>query len=220
MRFRRPTMTASILLALLAAPAGHAGDASGSAPAGRLPGTGAAPSRTDDGQWRAGAYAFSDELGGFRILSASGSGTRADPIVLVQELHSASPVTLTIRAAAPLRPFGHEEGAANGFIRLALVVVNGSGLAWTQFEFELQEVLGRPSTYGDGLSFDQRVRDGGNVTSSAFARFDRSFEPHDRLRFEDGFIDPGKQGRFEFLISDFTPVPLFYLVQDPRIPAS
>ncbi len=64
------------------------------------------------------------------------------------------------------------------------------------------------------------MRDGGNVTSSAFARFDRSFEPHDRLRFEDGFIDPGKQGRFEFLISDFTPVPLFYLVQDPRIPAS
>ena len=104
-----------------------------------------APVRTDDGQWRAGAYAFSDELGGFTILSASGRGTRADPIVLVQEFHSASPVTLTIRAIGPVQPFLHEEGVANGFIRLAVVAVNGSGLAWTQFEFELQEVMGTPS---------------------------------------------------------------------------
>lgn len=213
MRFQRPTIPALILLALVAATAGHAGSAEGGADA-------AAPGRTDDGQWRAGAYAFSDELGGFRILSASGRGTKVDPIVLVQAFHSASPVTLTIRAIGPVQAFAHEEGVANGFIRMVVVAVNRSGLAWTQFEFELQEVLGTPSGYNDGLSFDQRRRDGEGIASDAFARFDRTYEPYDRLRFEDGFIDPGMQARFEFLISDFTPVAEFYLVQDPSIPAS
>ena len=216
MRFRHTGLTAWILAATLACGTvpGHAAD--------DVPNVADAnaPVRTDDGQWRAGAYAFSDELGGFRILSASGRGTKADPIVLVQEFHSASPVTLTIRAIGPIQPFAHEEGAANGFIRMVVVAVNGSGLAWSQFEFELQEKLGQPSVYGDGLSFDQRRRDGDSISSDAFGRFDRAFEPYDRLRFEDGFVDPGKRARFEFLISDFTPVAEFYLVQDPRIPAS
>lgn len=216
MRLRHPGSTAWFLAAALAcgtAPGRAADDAPHDADAN-------APIRTDDGQWRAGAYAFSDELGGFTILSASGRGTKADPIVLVQQFHSASPVTLTIRAVGPIQPFAHEEGTANGFIRLVVVTVNGSVLAWTQFEFELQEKLGRPSIYGDGLSFDQRRRDGDSIASDAFGRFDRAFEPYDRLRFEDGFVDPGRQARFEFLISDFTPIAEFYLVQDPRIPAS
>jgi hypothetical protein len=216
MRFRHPVLTAWILAVALACGTvpGRAADET------PRDGDANAPIRTDDGQWRAGAYAFSDELGGFTILSASGRGTKADPIVLVQQFHSASPVTLTIRAVGPIQPFAHEEGRANGFIRLVVVTVNGSGLAWTQFEFELQEKLGRPSIYGDGLSFDQRRRDGDSITSDAFGRFDRAFEPYDRLRFEDGFVDPGKRARFEFLISDFTPIAEFYLVQDPRIPAS
>ena len=217
MRFRRSGLAAWIMAFGMA-------DATPSLADGAVTGAGVpnagAPARTDDGQWRAGAYAFSDELGGFRILSATGRGTKAEPIVLVQELSSASPVTLTIRAVGPLQPFAHDEGVANGFLRMVVVIVNGSGLAWTQFEFELQESLGRPSVYGDGLSFDQRRRDGDSIASDAFGRFDRAFEPYDRLLFEDGFLDPGKRARFEFLISDFTPIAAFYLVQDPRIPAS
>lgn len=216
MRFRQPGLAAWIMAIVLGCPPSP----SPARAAEDLPRDAGTPVRTDDGQWRAGAYAFSDELGGFTILSASGRGTKADPIVLVQEFPSASPVTLTIRAIGPIQPFAHEEGTANGFIRMVVVAVNGSGLAWTQFEFELQEKLGRPSIYGDGLSFDQRRRDGDSIASDAFGRFDRAFEPYDRLRFEDGFVDPGKQARFEFLISDFTPVAEFYLVQDPRIPAS
>lgn len=218
MWFRPPGLAARMLAAVLAVAAlpraGRAAD-----DAWRDAGTDA-PLRTDDGQWRAGGYAFSDERGGFRILSASGRGTKADPIVLVQEFASASPVTLTIRAIGPIRPFTHDEGGADGVIRLVVVAVNGSGLAWTEFEFELQETPGRPSPYGDGLSFDQSRRDGDEIVSDAFGRFDRAFEPSDRLRFEDGFVDPGKQARFAFLIRDFTPVAEFYLVQDPRIPAS
>ncbi|MFN3549571.1 MAG: hypothetical protein ACK4U0_18960 [Mesorhizobium sp.] len=216
MWFRNPGLSAWIAAVALAC-AAFPGRAADDAP---RDGDETAQIRTDDGQWQAGAYAFSDELGGFSILSASGRGTKADPIVLVQEFHSASPVTLTIRAIGPIQPFAHEEGVANGFIRMVVVAVNGSGLVWTQFEFELQETLGQPSVYGDGLSFDQRRREGGSIDSDAFGRFDRAFEPYDRLRFEDGFVDPGKRARFEFLISDFTPVAEFYLVQDPRIPAS
>lgn len=170
--------------------------------------------------WRAGAYTFSDELGGFRILSAGGSGSRDDPIVITQELYSASPVTMVIRAAAPIRLYTFGGQFANGFLHMVLVTVNASELAWTEFQFELQEKLGQPSVFGDGLSFDQRRTDSDTITSAGFARFSRDFEPYDRLLFTDGFVDPGKQADFAFLISDFTPILTFFLVQDPRIPLS
>lgn len=169
---------------------------------------------------RSGAYSFSDELGGFRILAVSGTGTRADPLVVVPELLSASPVTLVIRAETPIRAFAADGYFANGFVRLTVVARNASRLAWTEFEFELQEILGQPSVYGDGLSFDQRRADGANVSSGRFATFDRAFEPFDRLRFADGHVDPGDEAEFTFLITDFTPAPVFYLVLDPRIPFS
>lgn len=167
-----------------------------------------------------GPYSFSDELGGFRILSASGSGTRDDPAVVVQELYSASPVTLVIRAETPIVPHAREGAFASGFIRLTVVARNASSLAWTEFEFELQQELGKPSDFFDGLSFDQRRLEGSSIASGAFARFIRDFEPYDRLLFTDGHVDPGGEADFTFLISDFTPEPVFYLVLDPRIPSS
>lgn len=50
--------------------------------------------------WTSGAYSFSDELGGFHITGVSGSGSKDDPFVVTEELNSATPVTLTIRAVA------------------------------------------------------------------------------------------------------------------------
>ncbi|WP_235911656.1 hypothetical protein [Mesorhizobium xinjiangense] len=170
--------------------------------------------------WRAGAYSFSDEKGGFRILAVSGRGTADDPVVIDQEFYSASPVTLVIRTEAPIKPHAVEEGFVNGFLYVLIVARNASELAWTEFEFELQEVLGQPSVFGDGLSFDQRRTEGDNLTVTGFSRFSRDFEPYDRLLFRDGFVDPGEMAQFGFLISDFTPVERFFLVQDPRIPSS
>ena len=174
----------------------------------------------DDGRWHAGAYSFSDEMGGFRITDVGGSGTRDDPIVIEQDLLSASPVTLVIRATGTLQPYGRPGDSANGWIHLKLVTRNGSGIGWIEFEFELQEILGRPSVFGDGLSFDQRRSESGNITSSAFETHVRDFEPADRVLFQGGKIDPDETGDFGFLITDFTPVTEFYLVQDPRIPFS
>jgi len=174
----------------------------------------------DDGLWLAGAYSFSDELGGFHITGVRGMGTKADPIVVSQELISATPVTLVIRTTRPIRPFESPDFYANGILYMRVEFLNNSGQAWVEFEFELQELLGQASVFGDGLSFDQRTTDKSNISSDSFAEFSRDFEPYDKLLFRNGKIDPGRTGAFGFLITDFTPKRQFYLVQDPRIPTA
>ncbi len=168
----------------------------------------------------AGAYSFSDELGGFRILSASGTGGRTDPFVIYQEMDSATPVTMVIRSVLPIRPYDFSGRYANGFLHMRIEILNNSRLPWVEFEFELQERFGEPSVFGDGLSFDQRRTDSETISSSSFLRFSRAFEPYDRLLFRDGKIDHLETGSFGFLLSDFTPRWEFFLVQDPRIPSS
>lgn len=181
----------------------------------------AAPAHGSDRKpWEAGAYSFSDELGGFAIVAVRGTGRPDDPVVITQELPSSSPVTLMIRAIRPIRPYDSADNSVNGTLRLRLETLNGSGQSWVEFEFELQELRDQPSLFGDGLSFDQRRVEGQNIVSDSYASFDRDFEPYDRLRFTDGRIDPGRSGMFEFTITDYTPRPVFYLVQDPRIPSS
>lgn len=189
-----------------------------------IPFTLADPSSTQDGDnpkhWRAGAYTFSDELGGFRITGISGSGASNDPIVVQQEMNSATPVTMTIRTVGPIRPFDRSGNYANGFMHLRIEVLNNSGLPWIEFEFELQEQLGKASVFGDGLSFDQRRVESDNIWSESFRTYSRAFEPYDRLLFRDGKIDHLEGASFNFTITDFTPRWEFFLVLDPRIPSS
>jgi hypothetical protein len=181
------------------------------------------PARAEADQekvWAAGAYSFSDEQGGFRITGASGKGTKDDPIVITEELDSATPVTLTIRTIRPIRPFAEAGEYANGIMYMRINALNNSGKSWVEFEFELQEILGQPSVFGDGLSFDQRNKSPDNIISSNYKDFDRNFEPYDRLLFKNGNVDALKTVDFEFLVTDFTPRWTFYLVQDPRIPST
>lgn len=168
----------------------------------------------------AGPYSFSDELGGFKILSASGTGTRENPVVITEELNSSTPVTLTIRTMRPVNTYDTSGESPNGMLSMRIVARNGSGQGWVEFEFELQEVLNVPSMFGDGLSFDQRVENKEAVSSDRFAIFSRDFEPYDKLLFSKGTVDPGRTAGFSFLITDFTPRWEFFLVQDPRIPSS
>ncbi|MEQ1950681.1 hypothetical protein [Mesorhizobium sp. CN2-181] len=181
------------------------------------------PGKAEDGEageWTAGAYSFSDEMGGFIIESVSGKGTHGDPVVLTETLNSSSPVTLVIRSVWPIRPFDSAALYDNGVLYMRIVARNGSGQGWVEFEFELQELLHKASVFGDGLSFDQRSLRKDNISSDTFAEFSRDFEPYDKLLFRHGKVDPGKSAGFSFLITDFTPRPKFYLVQDPRIPSS
>lgn len=170
--------------------------------------------------WRAGNYSFSDELGGFTIRAISGLGSRASPIVIEEEIHSASPVTLTVRAAALADRAKLEGNLATSALHLRLLITNGSGQSWIEFEFELQEILHKSSEFGDGLSFDQRRETSDVIGSDVFARYSRDFEPYDRLRFIEGTLDPDVSAEFNFALTDFTPRWRFYIVQDPRIPYS
>ena len=146
--------------------------------------------KTPPKKWVAGVYSFSDELGGFTITGVSGTGSKDDPIVITEELNSASPVTLVIRATTVMHPFTLGGDAQTGFTHMRFVTLNNSGLAWVEFEFELQEIKDVPSTFGDGLSFDQRRSETEEIVSDRFAKFSRDFEPYDRLRFLDGKVDP------------------------------
>jgi hypothetical protein len=170
--------------------------------------------------WPAGPYTFSDELGGFEITGVSGKGTQDDPIVISEEFQSATPVTLTIRARREIRPFDPSGDYVNGVLYMRIEALNNSSHPWIEFEFELQEILDRPSVFGDGLSFDQRNKSPTNIISSNFAKFDRDFEPYDRLLFTTGQVDPLTSVSFQFLVTDYTPRWTFYLVQDPRIPST
>jgi hypothetical protein len=76
------------------------------------------------------------------------------------------------------------------------------------------------STFGDGLSFDQTHKTTDVISSDSFTRYDRELEPYDRLRFLNGHVDPLRQAGFDFLITDFNPKSVFYLLQDPGIPAT
>jgi hypothetical protein len=168
----------------------------------------------DDGRWYAGNYSFSDELGGFRILSIRGTGTKADPVEIVEEFYSADPVTLVIRAIHRL-PVSQA-----GTLHFRVAVQNRSGLAWIEFVFELQETRGKPSDFYDGLSFAQANPDPELLSSDRFATVESRFESFDSLRFSNGHTDPLKQVQFGFFITDLTPVDEFYLLQDPRVPFS
>ncbi len=170
------------------------------------------------GQWSSGGFSFSDELGGFEILAASGTGTAEDPIVVVQKMHRAAPVTMVIRPL--MKPDGYGNLRRQSFIQFSLVVVvtNGSARNWAGFDLELQEIPGKPSVYFDGLSFDQvRTFADRIFVSDKFSLFSDLTEPYDRVRFEDGYVIPNETVRLQVYITDVTPREAFFLVQDPQI---
>jgi len=164
-----------------------------------------------------GGFTFSDELGGMRLVSAKGAGTAADPIILVEEFIGSGPAVLTIRRL----PYRQIPGAVMrqmipSNLRMEKIVVNRTGRNWVGFNLELQEILTKPSTYGDGLSFDQFSKKSDGIKSDRFDLAERTFEPSDRLQFFEGSVTPGKSVRFTLPITDASPIKIFYLVQQPH----
>ena len=161
-----------------------------------------------------GAYSFSDELGGFRLVAVTGSGTPDDPIVVVEEIPEVAPVTLVIRR---LNLGAGGPGPWQPTLTIVKRITNLSERVWAGFEIALQEKEGEPSDYGDGLSFNQFGAAPPDVSSDSFADNNRVFEPHDRIRFQSGHVDPEATADFKVTITDPTPVREFYLVQDPQL---
>jgi hypothetical protein len=170
-------------------------------------------------QFTAGGLQFSDELGGFRLISVSGSGSLSDPIVVVEEINQVGPIVLVIRGEQMIILEDAPPRKA-AFVNLAVikVVINATDRVWTGFDLELQEELRKPSPYEDGLSFDQLGSFSEEpFASDSFSLARRMPEPYDRVQFYDGSVDPGAAVRFNLFITDPTPTPEFYLLQEPHL---
>jgi hypothetical protein len=163
-----------------------------------------------------GGMSFSDRPGGARLLAASGTGTREDPIVLVEEIIGPGPAVLEIQNGRT----GHlEVSPATGFLTLSVVkfVVNRGPWRWTGFDLELMTGPDQPSVYTDGLSFDQPQTFQRLARADRFLQTVQEDEPFDRIRFDGGQVDPADYLRLDFDIVDVNGTALFYLVQRPLI---
>lgn len=176
------------------------------------------------GDWRhgaqtatleAGGLIFSDELGGFRLIAASGQGTPDDPIVVVEEFNSLEPAVLTIRPADASPSFS----PAQSVLRRALVkvVLNHSAWRWSGFDLELRGSHGRASQDSDGLSFDQPSLVRLPFSSDRFEEHRIQDKPFDRIRFDHGQVKADEAVRMSFSIVDVNPRAVFYLAQEPII---
>ncbi len=174
-----------------------------------------APATAQAASFDAGGLSFSDELGGFRLLAASGSGRVEDPIVLVEELFGEAPAVLVVR-----RPLLAAQGlvapSQSVLLRsIVKVVRNRSPWRWAAFELELRGADDRPSSYRDGLSFDQPQAVRGRVGADRFDAAAVQDEPFDRLRFTAGQVLPEERLRLAFELVDINPRSEFRLAQQP-----
>jgi hypothetical protein len=108
-----------------------------------------APGHVSAKTWAAGGLSFSDELGGARLVSVSGTGSRDDPIVLVEEITGAGPAVLVVRDH---RSRELNISPALGFLSLAVVkvIANRGPWAWSGFDLELRRTPEQPSVYTTG----------------------------------------------------------------------
>jgi hypothetical protein len=155
---------------------------------------------------------FSEETGAFTLLSASGTGSAADPIILTEEVTGLD-VTMSIRGLT--EAFGNPAatGHLTGFY-LRKIVKNLTGQAWDFYDHELQEVLGIASTDGDGLSF----ADGAGLvfSSDKFSIVDQITDVRDFINFSGGSVADGETVTFNYVITDNSPISPFYLRQRPN----
>jgi len=156
---------------------------------------------------------FSEVGANVTITGGSGTGTAADPIVLSEDVTGLD-LTLSI---AGLPGFGNLAGTAHnaGFF-LRKVVTNLTGQIWTSYDHELQEVLGTPSLNGDGLSFAQGAAGVRPFTSDVFTTVNEIIDPRDFINYSGGSVAPGATVSFTFVITDNSPIKLFYLRQRPN----
>jgi hypothetical protein len=161
---------------------------------------------------------FSDEKGGFRLLSVTGSGTPQDPITVTEEVTGPAAPVLVIRGLSAA--FGNLTGTFHlaGFA-MKKIVINRTDKTWRSYRVELREVENRTSNYEDGLSFGQSAARADSYTRSpTFTNAERVYEPEDSITFNGGVVPPGGTAILQFIITDMSPVHTFYLFQEPVQP--
>jgi hypothetical protein len=176
---------------------------------GMIPGPGRAET------WTTAGLSFSDEQGGARLLGASGTGSREDPIILTEEISGAGPAVLLVRNDRTNRGISPAQGVLS--LAVVKVIANRGPWAWSGFDLELRRSADRPSGYHDGLSFDQPRSFARVARADRFALSQQDDEPFDRIRFDGGRVDPAQRLRLDFDIVDANGTAIFYLVQRPVV---
>jgi hypothetical protein len=159
---------------------------------------------------------FSDREGGFNLLSVTGSGTKEDPFVIVEEVGRAGDAILTIEGWRTGYPKGTGQQGGVSF-NLRKIVINATDKRWTSYEMELREQIDLPSGYLDGLSFGQPMRLERPGSSDLLPQVLVRDEPLDAMVFSGGEVLPGQQVGFDFIVTDMTPTDRFFLVQRLRL---
>lgn len=162
----------------------------------------------------AGSLTFSDELGGFRILSVAGTGALGDPFIIIEEVTGPEEPILVIRGLTTL--FGNRVGTHHlaGFA-LTKVAINRTTDEWNLYDMELRELIDSQSPYGDGLSFGQASTIGRPFQSSVFTFNHEVEEPYDSVSFSQGRVRPDETVSFNLIITDTSPISPFLLLQHP-----
>jgi len=163
---------------------------------------------------------FSDERGGFRLVSVTGTGTVNDPITITEEVTGPNDPILIIRGFSAA--FGNRIASFHtAAFAVRKIVINRTDKTWRSYRVELREVETRHSDYSDGLSFGQNASISDDFTgSSVFASAQRINEPEDSITYSNGIVPPGGKAVMQFVISDMSPIHQFYLFQEPAEPIS
>ena len=158
-----------------------------------------------------------------RSSALPASGTRDDPIVIAEELNSATPGD----AGHPRDPADPALRLQTGYFANGILSSCASRRATTaarpgsSSSSSCRRTLQGRASSATACPSTSAHADSGNISSDSFAKYSRDFEPYDRLLFTRRQGRSARQGgSFSFLITDFTPRWQFYLVQDPRIPSS
>lgn len=160
---------------------------------------------------------FAAEHRGLQLLDASGSGSRADPYVVVERITGDGPAILTMRDVGA--SFGNSERLQQGFgFVLVKVVENATSETWPNFELELREQLDRHSDRLDGLSFGQASAADRHFSADRFPAMRSHREPYDGLYFSGGTVAPGERVVIRVVITDHSPVGRFFLLQHRDVP--
>ena len=157
---------------------------------------------------------FSDESGDFTILNVTGTGSLADPFVVVEDITGKEPI-LIIRGLD--ERFGNRIGSNSPFgMALVKLAVNHSGLAWYGYRIEVRSRPISPSPDSDGVSFAQGWGKRQTMGSNGFRHLVVTDTPYDALNFDDGWIDESHSVSFRIFITDLRLKPEIYLVQEPE----
>jgi len=160
---------------------------------------------------------FSDDFGGFNLISVTGSGTREDPFVIVEEVGGSGNAVLSIDGWKS-GFYAGDHGGASFWVHK--IVINATDKQWGTYEMELRESLDLPSGYYDGLSFGQPLSETRPAASDRLPEVVVRDEPLDAMIFSGGGVEPGEQVAFEFIVTDMTPVERIFLIQRLRLDIS